>query len=238
MKNKFLHIVVFFLISVVAVNAQTKDEKQKIINATNIAVLQKISKISSKNYEENKALAIKTAKEKGWIISSDKNGVLMELQGITKDGKQLYYMTQNADAAISVSTNKVYSGGGLGLALDGTGMIAGEWDGGDVLTTHQEFTNTGSSRVIDMDGTSSTHYHATHVAGTIMAGGVQANAKGMAYNANLHAYDWNSDESEMATAASNGLLISNHSYGYAAGWSYDGSTWEWVGNTSISNEED
>ncbi len=117
-------------------------------------------------------------------------------------------------------------------------MIAGEWDGGDVLTTHQEFNNTGSSRVTDKDGVSETHYHATHVAGTIMAGGVQSAAKGMAYNANLDAYDWDNDESEMATAAAEGLLISNHSYGYGAGWTWNGSAWVWYGDESISTEED
>jgi hypothetical protein len=31
--------------------------------------------------------------------------------------------------------------------------------------------------------------------------------------AHLNAYDWNSDTAEMALAASNGLLVSNHSYG-------------------------
>ena len=57
------------------------------------------------------------------------------------------------------------------------------------------------------DGASVTHYHSTHVAGTIMASGVQANSKGMAPAANLRAFDWNSDEAEMASEAALGTLF-------------------------------
>jgi Subtilase family/Secretion system C-terminal sorting domain len=219
--------------------SQTKEEKAKIIEKTRVDYLLDFAKEKSEKYKLNKAKALELAKEKGWIISKQiKGGNFMELQGVTEDGRPLYYFTHNADAAISTAADKVYSGGGLGLDLDGTGMIAGEWDGGDVLTTHQEFNNTGSSRITDKDGVSSTHYHATHVAGTIMAGGVEAAAKGMAYNANLDAYDWTNDNDEMAAAAAAGLLISNHSYGYGAGWSWTGSEWEWYGTEAISTEED
>jgi hypothetical protein len=60
----------------------------------------------------------------------------------------------------------------------------------------------------------------------------------MAYAAKLDAYDWNSDESEMAAAAAQGLLMSNHSYGLITGWAYgdfDGlgsSRWFWWGDES------
>ncbi len=218
---------------------QTKGQKEKIVKQTKANYLLDYAKKKSAKYKTNKAYAIKIAKEKGWIIKNKaKDGTFMELQGLTPKGKPLYYVTHNEDAAVSTSTNKVYSGGSLGLSLDGSGMVAGEWDGGDVLTTHQEFNNTGSSRVTDRDGTSSTHYHATHVAGTIVAGGVQSSAKGMAYNANLDAYDWNDDESEMAAAAAGGLLISNHSYGFGTGWTWTGSSWVWYGDDSISSQED
>ncbi len=220
--------------------AQTAQSKEVILQQTKVTQLKAISASSSKKYQANKKKAIDMAQSKGWIISKqiDNNGAYLELQGVTNDGRPLYYITHNADAAVSTATNKVYSGGALGLDLDGTGMVAGEWDGGDVLTTHQEFNNTGSSRVTDKDGVSSTHYHATHVAGTIIAGGVQTAAKGMAYNASLDAYDWDNDESEMAAAAASGLLVSNHSYGYIAGWYWNGAAWEWVGDTSVSNDED
>jgi hypothetical protein len=42
----------------------------------------------------------------------------------------------------------------------------------------------------------------------------------MAPSAHLDAYDWDNDESEMSSAASAGLLMSNHSYGIGVGWYY------------------
>jgi len=88
-----------------------------------------------------------------------------------------------------------------------------------------------------MDG-GSTSYHATHVAGTMVAAGIQNNAKGMAYGGLLKSWQWSNDESEMAAAAANGLEISNHSYGYARGWEYNNGSWQWYGVSSISADED
>ena len=79
------------------------------------------------------------------------------------------------------------------------------WDGGGVLTTHQEF----GGRVTQIDSPGSTHYHSTHVAGTMVAGGVDSLATGMSYVASLMAYDWDFDDAEMAAAAANGLNVSN-----------------------------
>ena len=118
------------------------------------------------------------------------------------------------------------------------------WDGGDVFSTHQEFT-TGGQRVTDKDGVSplGIHFHPTHVTGTIIGKGVDSSARGMAYNAALHAYDWRDDRSEMPTAAgTDGIRISNHSYGPASGW---GTTFinganrlAWFGDTTVSATED
>ncbi|WP_462280919.1 S8 family serine peptidase [Salinivirga cyanobacteriivorans] len=238
MKNFFTLVITGLIMLSLSSHAQTQKEKEQILKATQVNKLLDISKRLEAQNAANRQKALKLAKEKGWIIQKETGQGFMELQGVSENGKPLYYITNNADAAESVSTNEVWSGGSAGLNLDGTGMLAGEWDGGDVLTTHQEFNNTGSSRVTDKDGVSSTHYHATHVAGTIIAGGVEAAAMGMAYNAALDAYDWDYDESEMAAAAADGLLISNHSYGFSAGWTWNGSSWEWYGDESISSEED
>ncbi len=217
---------------------QLQQAMESVLKQTNIATLLQFSRQKADEYQTNKTKALQLAKTRGWFIRRDHDRGLMELQGVSKNGLPLYYMTSNSVAAQSTSADKVWPGAAANLHLDGTGMTAGEWDGGDVRVSHQEFNNTGSRRVIDKDGTSATHYHSTHVAGTIIAGGVQANARGMAYNATLHAYDWNNDESEMAEAAANGLLISNHSYGYSAGWTWNGYSYDWMGDTSISSEED
>src|SRR5690606_1271290 len=82
--------------------------------------------------------------------------------------------------------------------------------------------------------------HATHVAGTMIASGISANAKGMSYMATLKAYDWNSDAFEMQQAAQSGMLISNQSYGLISGWNYNSSSSRrvWWGDRFISSTED
>src|SRR5690606_26249794 len=109
----------------------------------------------------------------------------------------------------------LHSGGSLGLNLMGQNMRAYIWDGGHARASHQEYHGAGgSNRYSVADGSTSLNYHAAHVTGTIMASGVVANAKGMAPHALVSGYDWNSDLSEATTAAGNGMLLSNHSYGY------------------------
>ncbi|PSR05561.1 MAG: peptidase S8, partial [Bacteroidetes bacterium SW_10_40_5] len=102
------------------------------------------------------------------------------------------------------------------------------------MNNHQEFGN----RVTQGDGASSLSDHATHVAGTIIGAGVKSDAQGMAPDAELTAYNWGNDDSEMASAASNGLEISNHSYGYLRGWYKSNGEWNWGGDESISSTED
>jgi len=158
------------------------------------------------------------------------DGTIIEIQKL-QNGIPVYYITHNVDAAATTRTEKLYPGGGLGLNLTGSGYSAlGEWDGGGVLTTHQEF----GGRVTQGDSPLSTSDHSTHVAGTLVAAGTDADARGMAYQANLTTYDWNSDESEMASAAAAGMEISNHSYGIKTGWY--GAT-EWWGSTSVNQNE-
>jgi hypothetical protein len=109
-----------------------------------------------------------------------------------------------------------------------------EWDESVVRATHQELTG----RVVQGDGATGYSGHSTHVAGTMLATGVDANAHGMAKLANLRAFDWNSDYAEMASEAANGALLSNHSYVYITGWFNGGSYWYWYGDTTVSRVED
>ena len=151
-------------------------------------------------------------------------------------GRPFYYGTHNLTAAKTVSTDKVWPGGGYGFSLSGSGTALGRlgvWDGAGVRTTHNELTG----RVTQVDSTASQSYHSTHVAGTMVAAGVVANAKGMSYQANLAAYDWDNDSAEMAAAAAAGMNASNHSYGYVTGWYYSGA-WYWYGDTDVSTVED
>ncbi|GAB4134314.1 MAG: hypothetical protein Fur0027_22880 [Raineya sp.] len=208
--------------------AQNFAERQKIIEKTNVVALEKLSKEFSQKYLAEKKRALEIARKKGWqVFINLPDGRIAELQRISSEGKPIYYVTQNnLDAAQTTRADKLWTGGSLGLDLNGQGMIVGEWDGGPVRISHQEF---GSpTRVENKDGVPfSSHNgntdHATHVAGTMVASGLTPNAKGMAHQANLWANEWNNDESEMANQASLGLILSNHSYGYDASFL---ATWE------------
>ena len=140
------------------------------------------------------------------------------MKKLHKDGRPVYYMTDNFYAARTSQVEAVRPGGDLGLSLTGMGVTLGIWDGDRVRDDHQEFINTGQSRVTLKDGSGTTGSHATHVAGTMAAGGIYPIAQGMAYQASLWAYSFFNDENEMASAALAGLLPSNHSYGTPEGW--------------------
>jgi len=161
----------------------------------------------------------------------------IKLMYVDERGRPVYYGLDNLTAAKTVSTNKVWPGG-YGFSLTGSGTAVGElgiWDGGGVRATHQELTG----RATQIDSPASTSAHATHVAGTMIAGGVVASAKGMSYQANLTCYDYDNDDSEMATAAGNGMKASNHSYTTVVGWYYHTTgEWYWFGDTDISETED
>jgi hypothetical protein len=184
---------------------------------------------------QQKSEALQHAQAKGYVVRAlMRSGKLVELMKVM-DGFPLYYATDNMIAAQTVSTDLVWSQG-----YTGSGMLVGEWDGGDVRTSHQEL----SGRVVDGDGITSMVPHSTQVAGVLIASGVNSNARGMAPAATLHAYDWNQDVAEMAAAAANdGLLLSNHSYGVITGWSYGDffgmgeANWYWFGDVDVDVNE-
>lgn len=140
---------------------------------------------------------------------------IRELVDVLPSGELIFAQTDNEGAAITASTNRLYSGGALGLNIQGQNMIAGVWDGGSARTTHQEFMISGNSKLTNMDGATNAD-HATHVTGTICAQGILSSVKGIAFNASVLNYDWNDDLSEILSQASTGLLTSNHSYGFGA----------------------
>lgn len=196
----------------------------------------------SEEFNRKKAEAVRVAIEKGWPVRVEyPDGRIMEIMEIGPNGFPEYDVTDNRNAARTTNTDDLWPGGSTGLNLTGNGFTIGEWDGGGVLTTHQEFRiGSGASRVTQMDGMVPTSYHSTHVAGTMIAEGDVALAKGMASLASLDAYEWNNDVAEMLNAnAVNNIILSNHSYGRTRGWDWDnsGNAW-WFGDTTISGIED
>ncbi len=157
------------------------------------------------------------------------DGSVFELAEFDGD-KPLYKKTCNATAAVSIGSNIIRA---APYDAAGTGGTVGLWDASSALTTHQEF----GGRVTTQDGSTATEDHSTHVAGTICAAGIISIARGMATNTWVDSYDWDNDFSEMttrgaSTAGESGkIYVSNHSYGFGAGWSYTGTpVWTWNGS--------
>ena len=219
MKYKYLKSLVLasvILGSNFQTQAQDKREVAQIRSNYNLTKLQKIKGNFERVTKTEKEQAVKIAKKKGWKTKfTTKEGGLVELQRVV-NGKPIYYTTFNVAASKSTRTNHLNSGGSLGLNLMGQGMTAHVWDGGLARITHQEYDGAGGNNRFSIgDGTTVKHYHSAHVTGTIISSGVDANAKGMAPYGKAIGYDWNNDKTEATTAAANGMLISNHSYGYA-----------------------
>ncbi|PLX33192.1 MAG: peptidase S8, partial [Ignavibacteria bacterium] len=222
-------LILFTLIFVSPLAAQYSSDQLQTLRASADAI-----SLRAMN-ERSEAHAL--ARQKGLAIRQVlPDGAVIELLRFEHD-RPVYYITDNATAASSISSDKLYPGGSLGFSLTGEGAVLGIWDGGRVRTTHQEFGN----RVTQMDATSNLADHATHVAGTMIAGGVKAQARGMAWEAELLAHDWNNDLGEMTARAAEGLQVSNHSYSTITGWRYnyrgDG-RWAWFGDPDDNSPED
>ena len=211
--NSFLTFLLVFITTLSF--SQTKKQIEKIKEETNIANLRSIEESSKIRVTEAKEKALQMAQIKGWPVTFTENGSFHELMSLTKDNQPVYYKTLNQNAAISTRVNHLNSGGSLGLDLDGQGMTAHIWDGGWVYTEHQEFDGPGGDdRVTIGDQENQYSDHGTHVTGTILAAGIEPEAKGMAPQANGVSFRWNQDVPEASAAAAEGMLLSNHSYGY------------------------
>jgi hypothetical protein len=207
--------------------------QQILVNADKKQQLDNIATQSNALYLNSYQKALAQAKAHGWLVNRrTRNGGIISLQGLNNLGFPTYLITHNnTTAAATTGTNQVQPGGTLGLNLSGSSTFLNNklaiWDGGWVYGAHQEF----AGKSISLKDTSTVLDHSTLVAGTLMAKGVYAPAKGMAFNANtLLSYDFNNDVAEMSRAAP-GLLLSNHSYGDVGGWNYNdiSARWEWYG---------
>jgi len=173
------------------------------------------------------AAARERAREGAWALSANgPDPAARELMAV-RGGQVLVYQTENANAAVTTAADLVRDL--PAFDVQGSNVTVGVWDAGLVRASHQEY----AGRVTSMDPGAAMHYHATHVFGTIAAAGVSPQAKGMAPAARGASYDWNADAAEMTERAlaapgeTNGIPISNHSYGHIAGWTSN--PWQWYG---------
>ena len=229
MKNRKKILLILFVLMISVSAFAQMDNASKLLQ---------LSDEFSTEWQQREARVLEYTKVNSISKTFESGGVIYQMVDV-ENGIPVYYKTHNLGAAITTRANQIWPGGETGLELTGEGYYQlGQWDAGSVLVNHQEFTDQGISRVTMMDGSTPTHSHATHVAGTMVAAGINANAKGMMYGGNLKAWEWSNDDAEMAAAAAAGLEISNHSYGVVAGWDYNNGNWTWYGNSNISATED
>lgn len=193
---------------------QTKEERERIASFSNQEGNAKLA-LELKQEEDQRKLRLSNYLAANpfvkKVIKDDASGRL-EIMDVLPTGELIYAKTDNFGASITARANTLYSGGSLGLNIQGQNMIASVWDAGSIRDTHQEFMVGGVSKVSLING-SPLHFHATHVGGTIAAQGINSLVRGIAFNSSLLSYDWDSDISEINNEASAGLLASNHSYG-------------------------
>lgn len=193
----------------------------------------------TKRHEE----AVKKAKAAGLPIRIEEDGQLSELYA-WEHGQPLYLTTHNRISADTISVDEVHPGGSEPFALTGSNVTVAVWDGGNAVSNHVEFTDERVWWGNDISNTAVVASHATGVAGTIVAAGIDTNAQGMAYAAQVESYDWNYNLAEMANCVENNenIQISNHSYGMVCGWDMQvvvSGQWRvWRGDTRLSEDED
>lgn len=206
---------------------------------------QTFEQTQTENYRQAVRLATRLGRPIGPV--SYGNGRVSVLHGLDDLGNLLYVTTNSVtQAAVSTRTSSLYAGGSLGLNLSGNSASVkdrlGYWEVSRPLLTHVEL----KGRVIQSDNASGNSTgdageHATHVGTILIGAGKNPLVRGMAFGANLKAYTSANDLSETA-AASTTILVSNHSYGYEAGFRYTGGTgavkWSWLGDTTVSQTED
>lgn len=207
---------------------------QQVLDSTQQQMLRHLATNLGARWERHHELITSMAYKNGSPIEVYDSLVYVRLVGFDLFAHPIYYATQNLTAAHTITTSRLWTGGLSDLNLDGEGITLNVWDAGRLRHTHREF----QDRTIQKDDAPHIHAHATHVSGTMVAAGINPAAKGMAPKATLHVYDFVNDEEEMAIAASEGAIISNHSYGRPTGWLFHGGQWWWYGDTRVSTTQD
>ena len=200
------------LISIFSLNAQTEMERAKIVSTYNLEKSNNLTQYLE-NANQNRERRIMDYLSK---LSEDelRSINLATIRDVLPDGTVVHYVNHNNGSAKTIRADRLYTGGSLGLNVNGENMIAGQWEAENSYprTTHLDL----AGRITIVDGGSNVNFHATHVAGTIIGSGDNSTAKlgrGIAYKASLLSFNSVNDNAEMSSQAASGLLVSNHSYG-------------------------
>lgn len=228
--KRLLLLLAVFLIVTHSVSAQTNVEQ--ILRETNVEWLKDFAERQNALALEEFRIAAEKALREGWPIRTEgANGEVIQLIRLDENGAPVYMKTDNTTSQTIIKTDQIQAGP---YNLTGAGITIREWDGGNVRATHENLTP--PARVTNLDGAALSD-HATHVAGTMIGDGSgNATAEGMAPAALIRAFDFFNDQTEMATEAAAGALLSNHSYGFISGWYFSGG-WHWYGDPTVNTNE-
>ncbi len=155
--------------------------------------------------------------------------------------RPLYRETISAAGSKTLRVDELWPGGTSGYSLTGlpfTNNTLGIFEvGGVPMAGHPEF----QGRLDEKDGVTYVSDHATHVAGIMIAAGLDSRAKGMSFQAHLTSYLAYNDLSDAANEALSGMRASNHSYAQLGGWVYGwfgDAKWAWLGDTAVDKVKD
>lgn len=192
----------------------------------------------------------------------DENGEKLKLVGDLMG--PVYIGSHDTVSAAGISADELwpqvswwpYSESNTGLNLTGAGQTLGMWEvNGGVRISHQELGTTRfyqkDSAAIDLSG------HATNVAGTMAGSGTWSlfqsfyESRGVAYEANVYAYNLTDFESERISAYigssfDSPVRVSNNSWGQYCGWKREdidptsgiNVQWVWYGPIQANFQED
>lgn len=214
------------------------------------------SKKARRNVQKNLQKAEQIAAKHGFKIDNvQPDGSNMKFAGEGGDGYPLFVSGNNRMAAASISADELWPAsvtpwvsGSTGLNLTGNGQTFATWEAngaGGVLTTHQDFggrVNQRDNAGIDTTG------HATLVTGTMVGtGNGNASARGVAYEANVEAFNLQSLLTERLEAADGTygqvLVVGNNSWSLTNGWRLQQvqgglNRWVWHGGGAQSDTVD
>lgn len=230
--------MIFFCLLNLNLLAQTDAQRLVIKSKTNIAALQQLSIDFGSFASQRRAIAVQWATQYGFPVD-----------GITPDGVEffiidydsingpLYIGTNNLNASKTISTAKVLTGGTSGLNLSGSGIVLSQFDAARVCDFHPEIIGRAFQGIHETP-VAAVSFHSTHVAGTMIATGVNPSSKGMAPLATVNYYHMASYDDALALEAADGTLLSNHSWGAInQGWAISGTDWYWASNPAYIEYE-
>lgn len=200
------------LISIFNLNAQTKVEKTKIVSTYDLEksnnLTEYLEDVNQDREQRIENYLNKLTKDELRLVDQ------ATIRDVLQDGTVIHYINHNSGSARTIRADRLYTGGALGLDVNGENMTAGLWEAENSYPSTSHLDLTG--RVTIIDGGTNINFHATHVTGTIISSGDNTTLKlgrGIAYMASVIAFNSNNDYAEMSTQAASGLLVSNHSYG-------------------------